>query len=54
MPHTLGIDEDGDYIPSSVKKSLYAAKCWDAWKLQKYNGNAKAPSAVKVFWVDVS
>ena len=43
-------DEDGDYIPRSVAKTLYAAKCWDAWKQMKYNGKPKAESAVKKFW----
>lgn len=43
-------DEDGDYIPCSVAKTLYAAKCWDAWKQLKYNGKPKAESAVKKFW----
>jgi hypothetical protein len=46
----LGQDEDGDYIPCSVAKTLYAAKCWDAWKQIKYKGNAKAESVVKKFW----
>lgn len=46
MVYTLGIDEDGDYVPLSVAKSLYAAKCWDAWKLVKYKGQPKAPSVV--------
>lgn len=50
MPHTLGMDEDGDYIPCSVLKSLYAATCWDAWKNQKYNGNSKALSVVYLYW----
>ena len=50
MPHTLGMDEDGDYIPCSVKRTLYAAVCWDAWKLTKYQGNPKASSVVNLFW----
>jgi hypothetical protein len=51
MTHTLGLDEDGDYVPCSVKKSLYAAQCWDAWKLRKHNGNQKALSVVKLYWL---
>ena len=50
MVHTLGIDADGDYIPCSVKKTLYAAQCWDAWKQVKYNGKSKAESVVRLYW----
>ncbi len=50
MVHILGMDEDGDYIPCSVKKSVYAALCWNAWKLKKYNGKPKALSVVIKFW----
>ena len=50
MVHTLEQDEDGDYVPCSVKKTLYAAKCWDTWKHIKYNGQQKAVSVVLKFW----
>lgn len=50
MTHTLGLDLDGDYVPCSVQKTLYAAECWDQWKIQKYRGLQKAPSVVKQYW----
>ena len=50
MVHTLGMDEDGDYVPCSVKKSVYAAICWDAWKQKKYKGQQKAQSVYRKFW----
>jgi hypothetical protein len=50
MVHTLGLDADGDYVPCSVKKSLYAAQCWDTWKQQKYNQSPKAQSVVTLYW----
>ncbi len=50
MVFMLVKDEDGDYIPRSVAKTLYAAKCWDAWKQMKYNGKPKAESVVRKFW----
>ncbi len=50
MVHTLGQDEDGDYVPYSVMKSVYAAICWDAWKQRKYNGKPSAESVFKKYW----
>jgi hypothetical protein len=50
MVHTLEQDEDGDYVPCSVKKTLYAAQCWDTWKKIKYKGQQKAVSVVIKFW----
>ena len=53
MPYTLGIDEDGDYIPSSVARSRYAAQCWDKWKSVKYKGLQKAISILKIYWLRI-
>jgi hypothetical protein len=49
MVHTLPQDEDGDYPPSSIQHSLYAAQQWDAWKRRTYGETAKALSAVARF-----
>lgn len=50
MTHTLIKDEDGDYIPCSVQRTMYAAKCWDLWKQIKYNGKSNAQSVVIRYW----
>jgi hypothetical protein len=50
MVFTLGQDEDGDYVPCSVKNTLYAARCWDAWKKTKYGEKQKGLSVVLLYW----
>jgi hypothetical protein len=46
----IRMDADGDYIPRSVKRSFYAAQCWDSWKQTKYNRSPKAQSVIVLYW----
>ena len=53
MPRTLPRDEDGDFPPRSILRSEYAARQWDAWKQQKYNGSQRAPAALLKYYEEV-
>jgi hypothetical protein len=44
------MDADGDYIPRSVFRSEYSAKCWDEWKMMKYNGRPKAMPILRLYY----
>lgn len=44
------MDADGDYIPPSVFRSEYSAKCWDDWKLKKYKGRPKSMPMMRLFY----